>query len=137
MHPRHQTTEAIGWTPHGHKQQTDVHEHRHGERHIIPLRETHSIHIGHALRSTDQGRSWADVPTGTEQSWSGGRQFADGTIVLVGLGGTVGRSTDAGQSFQTTIRPERQTLSAVDEGAPGQSVIVGLGGIADTQPAAR
>ena len=84
---------------------------------------------GHVLRSPDKGKTWIDVPTGTDKSWTGGLQLADGTIVLVGLGGAVATSTDDARTFRTTIRPERQTLSAVTIGPPGQLVVAGLTGI--------
>jgi photosystem II stability/assembly factor-like uncharacterized protein len=85
---------------------------------------------GHVLRSTDAGRTWTDVPTGTDQSFSGGTELPDGGIVLVGLGGAVARSSDRGRSFETTIRPERQTYAAIAPGPSGQLVVVGLNGAA-------
>ena len=92
---------------------------------------------GHALYTADQGRSWTEAATDTDQSFSGGLQLANGTIVLVGLGGVVARSTDGGRNFQATIRPERQTYAAVGEGAPGQLVIVGLNGVTTYSAAAK
>jgi hypothetical protein len=66
------------------------------------------------------GKTWIDVPTGTDKSWTGGLQLADGTIVLVGLGAR-SRPAQMTRTFRTTIRPERQTLSAVTIGPPASS----------------
>jgi len=74
---------------------------RHGARRRNRARVRHARA---RLRSADQGRTWTDVPTGTEQSWSGGRKFADGTIVLVGSAARRAQHRRR-QSFQTTIRP--------------------------------
>jgi photosystem II stability/assembly factor-like uncharacterized protein len=64
-------------------------------------------------------------------------QLADGTIVLVGLGGAVARSGDEGKSFAIAIGSEQQTSAAVVEGAEGQLVIVGLNGVAGPPAAAK
>jgi len=85
---------------------------------------------GHVLHTRDQGRTWSEVPTGADQSVTAGIQLADGTVVLVGLGGVVARSSDGGRSFASTVRPERQNYAAIAAGAPGRLVLAGLTGVA-------
>jgi photosystem II stability/assembly factor-like uncharacterized protein len=84
---------------------------------------------GHILRSTDQGRTWTDVATGTNQSLTAAAELGDGTVVLVGLSGTVLRSADAGSTYSADVRPERQTFTGVTEAARGQWVLTAMSGI--------
>lgn len=85
---------------------------------------------GHVLLSTDQGQSWRDVPTGTDQSLTAGMQMANGEIVLAGLGGVLLRSRDGGHSFTLQTRPERQSHTALiaTDGAPHTLTLSGVGG---------
>lgn len=54
---------------------------------------------GHLYRSVDEGESWEKIETPTTKSINDGAVLADGSIVLVGLNGTLLHSTDGGQSF--------------------------------------
>lgn len=86
---------------------------------------------GHVLLSADQGRSWRDVQSGTDQAFTAGIQQPDGELVLVGLGGVVARSRDGGQTFSTQVRPERQShtaLMATEGGQPQSFTLTGIGG---------
>lgn len=85
---------------------------------------------GHVLLSTDQGQSWRDVPTGTDQSLTAGMQMADGEIVLAGLGGVLLRSRDGGHTFALQTRSERQSHTALlaTDGAPFTLTLSGIGG---------
>jgi photosystem II stability/assembly factor-like uncharacterized protein len=85
---------------------------------------------GHAFRSTDQGVTWTEVATGSDQSFTAGVELPGGNVALVGLGGAVAVSRDAGRTFTTAIQPDRQAYSGVAEGANGALAIVGLGGVA-------
>nr|WP_256665954.1 YCF48-related protein [Pseudomonas sp. 8Z] len=90
---------------------------------------------GHLFRSTDFGDSWQQIPLQTasggplEFGLSGGARLADGSLVIVGNGGSVLRSTDDGRSFSLFNRPDRQSLAAVAAGDKGQLVLVGQGGV--------
>ena len=88
---------------------------------------------GHALRSDDGGKRFVVVPTGTEQSLSGGVQLpaADGAgpVLLVGLGGAVVRSTDNGRSFAPLVHDDRAGLAAVLPGTASQALLLGQAGV--------
>ncbi|UYP32532.1 YCF48-related protein [Pseudomonas sp. Z8(2022)] len=90
---------------------------------------------GHLFRSTDFGDSWQQVRLETagngplEFGLAGGSLLDDGSVVIVGHGGTVLRSGDGGRSFGLFNRPDRQSLSAVAAGDEGQLVLVGQGGV--------
>lgn len=90
---------------------------------------------GHLFRSGDFGDSWQQIQLDTanngslEFGLSGAVMLADGSIVVVGHGGTVLRSEDAGRSFSLFNRPDRQSLAAVAASDQGQLVLVGQGGV--------
>lgn len=72
---------------------------------------------GHVFRSTDFGDSWQAIAVQGERGpldagLANARLLHDGTLVLVGEGGTVLRSVDDGQSFSRVTRPDRQALAA-------------------------
>lgn len=100
--------------------------------------QSHSLLVyglrGHLFRSTDFGDSWEQIPLQTagngplEFGLAGGVLQSDGTIVIVGNGGTVLRSEDGARSFSLFNRPDRQSLSAVAAGGKDQLVLVGQGG---------
>lgn len=90
---------------------------------------------GHLFRTTDFGDSWQQVslPTANggelEFGLSEGSQLADGTIVVVGHGGSVLESQDDGQSFKVYNRPDRLSLAGVSGAGNGNLVLVGQGGV--------
>ncbi len=90
---------------------------------------------GHLFRSTDFGDSWQQVRLDTpgngslEFGLSGAVLLTDGSIVVVGHGGTVLKSEDGGRSFSLFNRPDRLSLAAVAAGDKGQLVLVGQGGV--------
>lgn len=84
---------------------------------------------GHVLLSMDQGRSWREVPSGTDQALTAGIQLADGEVVLAGLGGVVIRSRDGGLSFTVQTLPERQSHTALIVAADGALLTFTLAGI--------
>ncbi|MGA4472953.1 WD40/YVTN/BNR-like repeat-containing protein [Ectopseudomonas chengduensis] len=90
---------------------------------------------GHLFRSTDFGGSWQQIRLDTagngplEFGLSGAVLLADGSIVVVGHGGTVLKSGDGGRSFSLFNRPDRLSLVAVAAADKGQLVLVGQGGV--------
>lgn len=90
---------------------------------------------GHLFRTTDFGDTWQQVnlPTANggelEFGLSEGSLLADGTIVVVGHGGSVLESKDDGQSFTVFNRPDRLSLAGVSGAGNGNLVLVGQGGI--------
>lgn len=90
---------------------------------------------GHLFRSTDFGDSWQQIGIDTpnngplEFGLADGTLLADGSIVVVGHGGSVLRSTDHGQSFSLINRPDRLSLAGVTALDNGNLVLVGQGGV--------
>ena len=88
---------------------------------------------GNLYRSSDFGSTWQPIPLQGER---GALEFGlasatlldDGSLVLVGNGGSVLRSTDDGQSFSVFNRPDRIALSGVSGQADGELILVGQGG---------
>ena len=90
---------------------------------------------GHLFRSTDFGDSWQQISLHTpnngplEFGLADGTLLRDGSIVVVGHGGTVLRSTDHGQSFSLMNRPDRLSLAGVTALDNGNLILVGQGGV--------
>ncbi|HLT04899.1 MAG TPA: YCF48-related protein [Pseudomonas sp.] len=98
---------------------------------------------GNLYRSADFGESWREVTLRTGNGelafgLNGGTLQADGTLVLVGHGGSFLYSQDDGRSFTVYNRPDRQSLSSVADDGAGRLVLVGQGGVNATGlPAAK
>jgi photosystem II stability/assembly factor-like uncharacterized protein len=89
---------------------------------------------GNLFRSTDFGNTWQALQlrsdTGTlEFGLSGGSLLKDGSVVIVGHGGSVLTSSDSGRSFTVINRADRASLAAVTEDAAGKLILVGQGGV--------
>jgi photosystem II stability/assembly factor-like uncharacterized protein len=84
---------------------------------------------GHVFRSEDQGESWQELDSGTDQSLQSAIVRADGTVVLVGLGGAVLTSSDGGRTFSAAIEPDRRGIAAAAEGVNGTLLLFGETGV--------
>jgi len=90
---------------------------------------------GSVFRSTDFGDSWEQITlpgNGSEPfkfGLAGASTLPDGSVVLVGNGGSVAVSHDDGLTFSVTNLPDRQPLSSVVAGPAGQLITVGQGGV--------
>lgn len=86
---------------------------------------------GAIARSTDGGRSWARVPSGTRARLYGGTVSPSPhrTVWLVGENGTVLSSRDDGATFQRDSTPTDERLLAVTVTPSRRVVAVGDGGI--------
>lgn len=95
---------------------------------------------GHLFRSTDFGLSWEQIRLNTanngplEFGLSDGNRLADGSIVVVGHGGTVLKSTDNGRSFSVTNRVDRLSLAGIAAMDNGNLILVGQGGVHVASP---
>lgn len=94
---------------------------------------------GNLYRSTDFGSTWEQVELkatrGTlEFGLSGATLLDDGSIVIVGNGGSVIRSTDDGETFSVFNRPDRISVSAVTAAGNGNLILAGQGGVRVTSP---
>src|SRR5450830_1804589 len=94
---------------------------------------------GNLYRSTDFGSSWEPVELkaargALEFGLSGATLLDDGSLVIVGNGGSVIRSTDDGMTFSVFNRPDRISLSAVTAAGNGNLILVGQGGAHTTTP---
>ncbi|WP_080266890.1 YCF48-related protein [Pseudomonas syringae] len=94
---------------------------------------------GNLFRSSDFGDSWQPIEL---QGARGPLEFglasasllADGSLVLVGNGGSVMRSSDDGETFQVFNRPDRISLAGVTSNLQGNLILVGQGGVRVTSP---
>ncbi|MFG0412705.1 WD40/YVTN/BNR-like repeat-containing protein [Pseudomonas sp. zjy_8] len=89
---------------------------------------------GNLFRSSDFGDSWQPIELkaarGTlEFGLAGATLVDDGSLVLVGNGGSVLRSTDNGQTFSVYNRADRLALAGVSGLANGGLLLVGQGGV--------
>ncbi|WP_434589458.1 hypothetical protein J3Q09_16085 [Pseudomonas sp. R4-83] len=94
---------------------------------------------GNLYRSTDFGSNWEQVELkaargALEFGLSGGTLLEDGSIVIVGNGGSVISSSDNGETFSVFNRPDRISLSSVAAAGDGNLVLSGQGGVHLTQP---
>lgn len=89
---------------------------------------------GNLFRSTDFGSTWQPIKLLSE---SGPLEFGlanasllkDGTVVIVGHGGSVLTSKDSGRSFNVVNRSDRTSLAGVTDDAAGNLILVGQGGV--------
>ncbi|SFP97222.1 Uncharacterized protein SAMN05216177_106356 [Ectopseudomonas toyotomiensis] len=90
---------------------------------------------GHLFRSTDFGDSWQQITLNTpnngplEFGLADGALLDDGSVAVVGHGGTVLRSKDHGQTFSLINRPDRLSLAGVAALDNGNLILVGQGGV--------
>jgi len=94
---------------------------------------------GNLYRSTDFGDTWEPIELKAargplEFGLANATLLEDGSLVLVGNGGSVMRSTDDGLTFQVYSRPDRISLSGVTANAQGNLILVGQGGVRVTSP---
>jgi photosystem II stability/assembly factor-like uncharacterized protein len=84
---------------------------------------------GLTFRSDDLGESWQELESGTDQSLQSAIVRADGSIVVVGLGGAVLTSSDGGRTFSAAIQPDRRGIAAAAEGTNGRLLLFGETGV--------
>jgi photosystem II stability/assembly factor-like uncharacterized protein len=94
---------------------------------------------GNLYRSTDFGSNWEQVELkaargALEFGLSGATLLPDGSIVIVGNGGSVISSSDNGETFSVFNRPDRISLSSVTAAGDGNLILSGQGGLHTTQP---
>ncbi|OWP72404.1 hypothetical protein CEC48_07760 [Pseudomonas sp. K2I15] len=94
---------------------------------------------GNLFRSTDFGSTWEPVELNAtrgalEFGLSGATLLDDGSIVVVGNGGSVVVSHDDGLTFSVFNRPDRISLSAVTAAGNGNLILVGQGGVRVATP---
>ena len=89
---------------------------------------------GNLYRSTDFGKSWQQIKLLSESGplefgLANGSLLKDGTLVIVGHGGSVLTSKDAGRAFTVVNRADRASLAGATDDAAGNLVLVGQGGV--------
>ncbi|WP_339533135.1 WD40/YVTN/BNR-like repeat-containing protein [Pseudomonas mucidolens] len=94
---------------------------------------------GNLYRSTDFGDTWQPVELkaargALEFGLSGATLLDDGSLVVVGNGGSVVVSHDDGVSFSVFNRADRVSLSAVTAAGNGNLILVGQGGVRVAAP---
>jgi photosystem II stability/assembly factor-like uncharacterized protein len=94
---------------------------------------------GNLFRSTDFGSTWEPVELkaargALEFGLSGATLLDDGSIVIVGNGGSVIRSNDNGETFSVFNRTDRISVAAVTAAGDGNLILAGQGGVRVTSP---
>ncbi|MEX6502097.1 WD40/YVTN/BNR-like repeat-containing protein [Pseudomonas sp. 25A3E] len=95
---------------------------------------------GHLFRSSDFGDSWQRIELNTpsngplEFGLADGNLLADGSIVVVGHGGSVLKSSDGGRSFSLFNRADRISLAGITALDNGNLILVGQGGVHTASP---
>ena len=89
---------------------------------------------GNLYRSTDFGNTWEQVELNAargalEFGLSGATLLEDGSIVVVGNGGSVVVSHDDGVTFSVFNRADRISLSSVTAAGNGNLILAGQGGV--------
>lgn len=84
---------------------------------------------GHAVRSTDEGRTWSLVDTGSQEAIAGGTEMSDGRIVLVTLAGEVLVSRNQGASFKVQRLLKPMAYFSVAQAGPDSVALVGALGV--------
>ncbi|MBP5943154.1 MULTISPECIES: WD40/YVTN/BNR-like repeat-containing protein [unclassified Pseudomonas] len=94
---------------------------------------------GNLYRSSDFGSNWEQVELkaargSLEFGLSGATLLEDGSIVIVGNGGSVISSSDNGETFSVFNRADRISLSSVTAAGNGNLILTGQGGVHTTLP---
>ncbi len=89
---------------------------------------------GNMFRSADFGKTWKQVDLqgsngALDFGLANGALLKDGSVVVVGHGGSVLKSTDKGHSFSVLNRADRLSLSGVSADDKGDLILVGQGGV--------
>ncbi|WP_228533141.1 WD40/YVTN/BNR-like repeat-containing protein [Pseudomonas sp. UFMG81] len=89
---------------------------------------------GNLFRSTDFGDTWQPIELQAERGplefgLASATLLEDGSVVLVGNGGSVLRSHDGGQTFSVRNRADRIALAGVSGLSGGGLLLVGQGGV--------
>lgn len=96
---------------------------------------------GHLFRSSDFGSSWQRITLNTphngplEFGLADGNLLPDGSIAVVGHGGSVLKSVDNGRTFSLFNRANRLSLAGVTATDDGKLILVGQGGVYIASPA--
>lgn len=94
---------------------------------------------GHMFRSGDFGKTWQQINLKgaagrLDFGLSNGAVLKDGSVVVVGHGGSVLKSTDKGHNFAVINRADRLSLSGVSADEKGNLILVGQGGVHVASP---
>ena len=84
--------------------------------------------FGTVYRSTDQGKTFAEIKTGYEGSFWGGLALSDGTSLVFGMRGNVYRTTDDGVTWARVNSGTDKSIGGGVELPNGTVVLAGLQG---------
>jgi photosystem II stability/assembly factor-like uncharacterized protein len=84
---------------------------------------------GNLFRSTDRGETWESIDSGTSVTLMNGAYLGDGSVFLVGHGGTILTRPAGQQSFTQAQNPDRRPILGLEQLGNGNVLLVGLGGI--------
>ena len=84
---------------------------------------------GNLFSSADHGDSWEQLDSGTTITLTNGTLLKNGTVMLVGQGGTILTRAPGADTFQVSNNPDRRVISGLTETSDGHVLLVGLGGV--------
>ena len=84
---------------------------------------------GNLFRSVDRGDSWESLDAGTVVTLMNGTLLRDGTVVLVGQGGTILTRAPGESAFSLARNPDRRVISGLEQLTDDNVLLVGLGGV--------
>jgi photosystem II stability/assembly factor-like uncharacterized protein len=84
---------------------------------------------GNLFRSTDRGERWEALDSGSAVTLMNGRLLQDGTVFLVGQGGTILTRAPGDSAFVRADNPDRRVISGLESTADGNVLLVGHGGV--------
>ncbi len=91
---------------------------------------------GTAFRAQPGGHGWTKLDSGTQRSFFGAANLANGTIALVGSNGLLDIFDPATNKMRELPRPNPDTLSAVLEASGGKLIVAGDDGVQRVDPSA-
>jgi len=87
---------------------------------------------GNLFRSTDKGETWEAIDSGTTVTLMNGAYFSDGTVFLVGQGGTILTRPASQQSFTPAQNPDKRPILGLVQLGNGNVLLAGWGGVRKT-----
>ena len=87
---------------------------------------------GNLFRSTDKGETWESINSGTTVTLMNGAHLSDGSVFLVGQGGTILTRSAGQQVFTPAQNPDKRPILGLVQLGDGNILLAGWGGVRKT-----
>jgi len=87
---------------------------------------------GNLFRSTDKGETWESTDSGTTVTLMNGAHLSDGSVFLVGQGGTILTRPSGQPSFTPAQNPDKRPILGLEQLGNGNVLLAGWGGMRKT-----